>query len=226
MRNESGKLRSRSRMRPMRNSEARMASQRCGLRRWSGIGALALLLWVSAGVVLATAQQTEVRRVEGADLDGRKVDPLKDGAGKPVVLVFVRTDCPISNRYAPIIQRLQGDYAGRAAFWLVYPDNDETKEQIKKHLQQYGYRLTALRDPDHELVRRSHAEITPEAAVFGASGELLYHGRIDNLYESIGRARTAATTHEVNDALQAALAGKVPKVQTAPAVGCTIMDMR
>jgi hypothetical protein len=39
------------------------------------------------------------------------------------VLVFVRTDCPISNRYAPELRRLQDRFAPRGmAFWLVYPD--------------------------------------------------------------------------------------------------------
>jgi thiol-disulfide isomerase/thioredoxin len=185
---------------------------------------LVLLLGACLGVL--TAQGGERQRIEGVDLDGKRVNPLKAGSGKPVVLVFVRTDCPISNRYAPTVQRLQTEYAGRAVLWLVYPDNDETAEQIRKHLQEYGYTLPVLRDPDHELVRISRAEITPEAAVFGARGELAYHGRIDNLYESVGRARNAASTHELSDALQAAVDGKTPKVSTAPAVGCSIMDMR
>ncbi|MGC1581608.1 MAG: hypothetical protein WA766_09000, partial [Candidatus Acidiferrales bacterium] len=40
------------------------------------------------------------------DLNGKSVDPLKAAPGKIVVLIFVRTDCPISNRYAPAIQRI------------------------------------------------------------------------------------------------------------------------
>jgi hypothetical protein len=142
------------------------------------------------------------------------------------VLVFVRTDCPISNRYAPTIERLQAEYAGRAAFWLVYPDNDESTEAIQKHLQEYGYVLPALRDPGHELVRMGQAEMTPEVAVIAGHGQLAYHGRIDNLYESIGRSRSAATTHELQDALDDVLAGKMPRISTAKAVGCYIVDMR
>ncbi len=38
------------------------------------------------------------------DLSGKVVDPFEMAAGKPVVFIFVRTDCPISNRYAPTIQ--------------------------------------------------------------------------------------------------------------------------
>ena len=33
-------------------------------------------------------------------------------------------------------------------------------------------------------------------------GSLVYHGRIDNLFEDFGRARPAATTHELEDAIR------------------------
>src|SRR5580693_10520912 len=69
------------------------------------------------------------------DLDGSAVDPLKASAGKVVVLVFVRVDCPISNRYAPTIQGIQRrarlENAGRVALWLVYPDRSGSVEQIR-----------------------------------------------------------------------------------------------
>ena len=159
------------------------------------------------------------------DLAGKPVDPLKASAGKVVVLVFVRTDCPVSNRYAPTIQKLSAEHEGNAAFWLVYPDKAETAEVIRKHDDEYGYKIAALRDPEKVLVKESGAQITPEAAVFDARGRLVYHGRIDNLYADIGRARTIATTHELEDAIEAAVSGKKPAVRTAHAVGCYISDL-
>jgi hypothetical protein len=75
-------------------------------------------------------------------------------------------------------------------------------------------------------VMQSEIEITPEAAVFDRQHQLVYHGRIDNLYEDIGRSRPAATTHELQDAIQAALRGQDPLVKTAPAVGCYVSDTK
>ena len=132
------------------------------------------------------------------------VDPFAASAGRAVVLVFVRTDCPISNRYAPLLQKLSEKFHAKANFWLVYPDRAEAGAQIKAHLQDYHYSIPALRDVRHALVKRSQATITPEAAVFDSSGRLLYHGRIDNWYEDFGRSRPAATTHELDDAIAAA----------------------
>ena len=62
-----------------------------------------------ADAVRPAAGRTAVRGV--FDLDGRLVDPLALPAGtRAHVLVFTTTDCPISNRYAPEIQRLAAAY--------------------------------------------------------------------------------------------------------------------
>jgi len=159
------------------------------------------------------------------DLAGNPVDPLKAAGGKVVVLVFVRIDCPVSNRYAPTIQRLSAAHEEKALFWLVYPSKTETAEAIRKHDREYGYKIPSLRDPQKALVKESQAQITPEAAVFDGKGRLIYHGRIDNLYEEIGRARTVATTHELEDAIEAALSGKSVPASSTHAVGCYISDL-
>jgi len=158
-------------------------------------------------------------------LEGKPVDPIKASDGKVTVFIFVRTDCPISNRYAPLLQKMNGEFAGKTKFWLVYPDKKTTPQQITQHLQQFHYSIPALRDPDHSLVSLAGATITPESAVFDSQGRLIYHGRIDNLYEDAARARPAATTHELQNAIDAAIAGKPASIASAPAVGCYISDL-
>ena len=159
------------------------------------------------------------------NLNGKAVDPLQMAPGKTVVLIFVRTDCPVANRYAPTIQRLSAAYAGKAAFYLVYPSKTESAEAIRKHEREYGYTIPALRDPQHVLVKKSQAQVTPEAAVFDANRKLVYHGRIDDLYVDMTRARSVATTHDLADAIQAALDGKPLTAEQMPGVGCYISDL-
>lgn len=74
------------------------------------------------------------------DLKGRPANPFEMAGGKPLVLVFLRTDCPVSNRYAPTIQALSRQYSGHAFVALVYPDKTETPSAIEKHLHTYNYR--------------------------------------------------------------------------------------
>jgi thiol-disulfide isomerase/thioredoxin len=185
--------------------------------------AVAIVIFACLGGTAASAGAAP--SVVGVDLAGKQVDPLHASPGKVVVLIFVRTDCPISNRYAPTIQRISAAYAGKAAFWLVYPDKTESSAAIERHLHEYGYKLPALHDPQHALVKLGQAQVTPEVAVFDASGQLVYHGRIDNWYVSFGHARPAPTTHELDDAIHAAVKGNKPQVTTASGIGCYISDL-
>src|SRR5580693_4561358 len=98
-------------------------------RRWHTIRVVRLLLVVIVAAGLAWFASTSLGAENTAfDLAGNPVDPIKSGGGKIVVLVFVRTDCPVANRYAPTIQKLSASLAGKVAFWLVYPSKSESSE--------------------------------------------------------------------------------------------------
>jgi hypothetical protein len=152
-----------------------------------------------------------------------------------VVLIFTRTDCPISNRYAPEVQRLHEKFTSRdVRFYLVYPNPDVTVPQIRKHLEDYSYTMTALRDPRHRLVDTVRATFTPEAVVFvpgalsGGRSEprLVYKGRIDDRFVDFGKARPAATTRDLEQKLEAILSGEPVSLTTTPGIGCLIRDLK
>jgi hypothetical protein len=148
-------------------------------------------------------------------------------SSKLFVCLFTRTDCPISNSYAPEVRRMYEKFSPRGvAFYLVYPDLDESPQVIEKHLKDYSYPFPGLRDPKHELVKLAEAKITPEAAVFDTNGKLLYRGRIDDRYLDFGKARLAATVHDLEQALEAILAGKPAPAAGGPAIGCFIADVK
>src|SRR4029077_6698177 len=114
------------------------------LRQCSHFLASILLMCVGAATLVSASSQSLA-----TDPEGKAFDPFRAAQGKVVVLIFVRTDCPISNRYAPIIQRLSAQNEGKAAFFLVYPDKKETTDSIRKHSLDFGYTFAALRDPQH-----------------------------------------------------------------------------
>jgi redoxin len=174
-------------------------------------------LVVCSGFALAQSTVT--------DLDGHPVNPLAADPNKVAVLVFVRRDCPVSSRYAPVIQEISKQHADSASFWLVFPDKSESPQAIRKYLQDYGYRLPGLRDPQHALVKLGRVQITPEVAVFDRGRQLVYEGRIDDWFVDLGRARSAPTTHELDDAIRAALAGKPVAKGEVRGVGCYISDL-
>jgi hypothetical protein len=160
------------------------------------------------------------------DLTGKPVDPFEHASDKAIVLIFMRVDCPICGRYAPEIRRLIEKNAQRAVrFYLVYPVPEDTPAAIRQQLAEFGLPSAALCDPGHALVRRCGATITPEAAVFAANAdEPAYRGRIDDLYEDFGRRRAAATTHDLETAIDAVLSGQRPQLPMTRAVGCYISE--
>jgi len=163
------------------------------------------------------------------DLNGRPVDPFQTTADtKAVVFLFTATDCPISNRYAPEVQRLYREFASKGVrFWLVYPNPSEGADAIRIHEKSFGYPADALRDPKQQLVKLAKATVTPEAAVFVITprgGRLVYHGRIDDRIVDLGLERPAPTVHDLDEALTAVIAGKPVARPVTQAVGCFIAD--
>jgi hypothetical protein len=160
------------------------------------------------------------------DADGKKVTLLQDKSRRATVLLFVTNDCPITNAYAPEIKRICDAYADKkVAFYLVYADPTLKAATVRQHVRAYHLPCPALLDPAHHLVQFTQATITPEAVVLAPDGKRLYQGRIDNRYIDFGKARFAATTHDLRAALDAVLQGKQVPHPTTTAIGCFIPDV-
>jgi hypothetical protein len=183
------------------------------------------MLRLSAAVALALAATSSLRVF---DLNNRPVDPLQLSAGaKAVVFLFTTTDCPISNRYAPEIRRVAEKFAPQGVlFRLIYPGRADTAAAIREHMIAFSYKgaAEAYRDPALALAKFVGATITPEAAVV-VNGQVVYHGRIDDRYVDLGLERPSATTHDLADALTAALGGRPVAHPFTQAVGCFIADI-
>jgi hypothetical protein len=153
----------------------------------------------------------------------------QDPFAKPAparVLIFVRSDCPITNRYAPELNRLAHEFEPRGVeFWLVYPDPSETDAAISQHKREYNLPGTTIRDPHHLLQKRAEAKISPQAAVFDHAGRLTYSGRIDDRYVAFGKSRNAPTTHDLEDAINDTMTGKPIKEPRTRSVGCYLADV-
>jgi hypothetical protein len=154
------------------------------------------------------------------------VSALLSQAAPPelTVYVFTTTDCPISNRYAPEIERRAAKFKAHARFVLVYPVHTDTAGRIAAHRQKFAYTIDWLRDADQKLVKLTGATMTPEVAVMKGH-ERLYRGRIDDRYIDLGRDRLAPTQRDLENALTAAIAGKPIAVTETQAVGCIMSDL-
>jgi len=140
-----------------------------------------------------------------------------------VVLIFLGTECPVSNGYAPEIARLRTDYSRRGVrFFGVHSDPDVTAETARKHADEYGLTMPILLDPTQALARPTRVTIMPESVVLLPDGQVVYRGRIDDRYPESGQRRLEATRRDLSDAITAVLAGKKPSPSTTKAFGCPL----
>jgi hypothetical protein len=187
----------------------------------SGRGGQAAQAAPTAGSLLNTSS------LKLLDLRGKPVDLRKSSEGRVHVALFTRSDCPVSNQLAPEVRSLyQKLHPQGVDFYLVYVDPGEKPEAILEHLRQYEYPCAGLRDPDHTLVVQTGATVTPEAVVFDSDWRITYRGRINDEYVEVGKSRTSSIRHDLQDAIEATLAGRPVAEPVTRAVGCYIGDLR
>ena len=141
------------------------------------------------------------------------------------VLLFVTSDCPISNGYAPEVRRICDRYrTDGVSCTLVYEDVRIDGPAVHAHKIEYGLEpIPSVIDRDRQIASTAGATVTPQAVVFDRDGTLRYRGRIDNRYAAFGQPRQQITRHDLRDALSAVVAGKPVATTETEALGCFIV---
>jgi len=142
-----------------------------------------------------------------------------------IVLVFLGPECPISQRYVPELNRLAaGQGTNAVEFFGVISGASMTRTQAAAFVREYAIQFPVLFDDGGPLARWLRPTHMPEAFVLRPDGDVRYHGRIDDWYESPGKPSASAQHHELRDAINALLTGKSPPKIFAPPVGCYFED--
>lgn len=134
------------------------------------------------------------------------------------VLIFVSTNCPVSNAYNERMEKLAQELKARGVALVgVNANNGETADDIKRHSSQHGLTFTILKDARNRVADQLGAAVTPEAFFLDAQAKLVYRGRIDN-----SRNGENISASELRDAVEATLAGKPVEKTEVRAFGCSI----
>jgi peroxiredoxin len=164
-----------------------------------------------------------IERFAWSDIDGRQHSQDQWPQFKAVVIVFLGTECPVSNGYAPQLERLHQRFRSLgAAFYGVHCDPDVTAEVARQHATEYGLTFPLLLDHQQQLAGQTGARIVPEAVVLSPAGRVLYRGRIDNRYSAQGQRRPEATSFDLSDAITAVLEGRAPQPEQTQPFGCPL----
>ena len=174
----------------------------------------ALLLFCTAVTSIA------IPSMKLRDSSGKLV-AFKSSNTKPTVLIFVLSDCPIANNYAPEFGRIMAKYGKNFDIRLIFEDPDISLSTAKKHMSDYLLKLPFLLDPKHKLARKLEVKFSPEVVIL-QKGKRIYLGRIDDQYPELGVRRPEATSHDLRDALEAVIHKTAVHQPTAATVGCIL----
>ena len=174
-------------------------------------------------LLLAAGARAQTVRLGSAEVAG-----LNAPQAKALVLYFVASDCPVSNRYFPEMERLDAKFSGQGVLTrYVYANATETAAGVGRHQMEFKAPMSEARmDPQGALVRATGVTTTPEAVLLlreGLAWRVAYRGRIDDRYVHIGLERPRAERHDLENAVLAALAHQPVMPAGGPLVGCGIV---
>jgi peroxiredoxin len=152
------------------------------------------------------------------DTSGKDIDVASYQGKKALVLMFIATQCPVSNSYNTRMAEISKRYADKGvAFVGINSNKQESVAEVAEHAQKHGFSFPVLKDVGNVQADRFGAQVTPEIYAYDASLTLRYHGRIDDSREESG-----VHTRDLQNALDAILEGKPVPLAETKAFGCTI----
>jgi peroxiredoxin len=184
----------------------------------------ALFLWLSpaqaADSLKLGGQAPDWSRLQGTD---GKAYSLNDFRDKDVLVVtFTCNSCPYAQDYEDRIIALVKQHCGddqRVALVAINANKvkEDLPEEMQKRAKAKGYNFPYVWDETQATAKAYGAKWTPEFYVFDKDRKLIYRGAMDDETDP-----AKAKVNYVAEAIEAALAGKTPKVQEAPARGCAV----
>jgi peroxiredoxin len=178
------------------------------------------LTWLSHVRALPTTQPAVLR---ATDLQGR-IFSLSDAPNVTATgIVFISTQCPISGRYIPELNRISAElnYTGdhRIRLFAVISDPSVTRAAAVQYAKDYQVAFPILFDASGELAQQFSPHSTPEAIVLNRHGQVEYRGRIDDTFIDLRKQKEAPEHHDMLDALHRAGHGEKFDIKTE-VVGC------
>lgn len=152
------------------------------------------------------------------DYNGKEYSLSDFKKSKAIVVMFIATQCPVSNAYNERMVQLYKDYSLKnIAFVGINSNKQEDVEEVKEHSQKHNFEFPVLKDWNNVIADQFEAGVTPEIYVLNSNFEELYHGRIDD-----SKRESDVKSQDLRTALNEILAGEPVSKTETKAFGCTI----
>lgn len=186
----------------------------------------AAVLILVAFATPAVAESDGVRQVDVSELRMLDVAGTIHELGgidglEGTVFVFVSSECPISRKYIPELNRLSQSAAEkRLAFFAVLSDASISRADAARFIDEFSVGFPVLFDTSGDLAERFQPSHVPEAFLIDGRGKVVYQGRIDDLYSDVDKRRIAASQRDLLAAITAVGDGKQVPVAKTKSIGC------
>ncbi len=139
-----------------------------------------------------------------------------------IVLYFISTECPVTNRYLPKLITLQAEFADRkVAIVTINSNQHNTAKEIADHAREFKLEFPTLHDATGQVARSLGVKRTAEAILLDSQRKLRYRGVIDDRYER-GVTRPRASNEYLADAIEAVLQRRMVKTSITDVEACPL----
>lgn len=177
---------------------------------------------LSCSVLRAEDTKRKVGDFTLEDYNGAKHSLTDYKSSKVVVLMFIATQCPVSNGYNTRMVDLYKDYNAKGVVFIgINSNKQESVEDVRNHAKEHGFEFSVLKDWNNVVADKLEASVTPEIYVLNSNLEVLYHGRIDD-----SQRENRVASKDLRTALDRILAGKSVETAETKAFGCSIKRIK
>jgi thiol-disulfide isomerase/thioredoxin len=147
-----------------------------------------------------------------------------DFAGRPLLVMFICNHCPFVLHVREELARIGREYHQALAI-VAISSNDATAYpqdgpiQMKKEAAVAGYVFPYLYDESQNVARAYDAACTPDFFLYDANHTLAYRGQLDDSRPGNG---IPVDGQDLRAAITAVVAGKKPREEQKPSLGCNI----
>lgn len=161
------------------------------------------------------------KNLPGIDGKNHSLADLKDK--EFVVVVFTCNSCACSEEYEDRIVAFDKQFNGRVALVGINVNTiaEDKLDAMKKRATKKGFKFQYLYDESQQIAKDFGAVFTPEVYVLNRERKIVYMGAIDDHSDP-----KIAKQRYLEEAVEAALAGKEPTEKEIVPIGCRIRYAR
>jgi len=157
-------------------------------------------------------------------VDGKIFSRQDFAPAQILVFLFICNHCPYVQAIEDRIIRLAREFIPQGVAFVGICSNDaqeypeDSPAELLRRWRDKDYGFPYLIDESQQVAKAFGAVCTPDIFVFDQTRRLSYRGRLDDSWKN----EKLVKRHELQEALQALLAGNSINSQQNPSMGCSI----